>query len=683
MTKNWNKMFCTGMVGLVLTAASVATAETEEEVTLSPFVVTATRIEQGVERVPANVTVIDEDDIRNSNAKTVVDLLRSEEGVVVRDLLGNGKTSQVDLRGFGEGGPYNTLVLVDGRVVNEIDLSGVDWTQIPLGQVERVEIVRGSGGVVYGYNAAGGVINIITKMPSKRLQATTGISAGSYGRHKEEAYVNGGDENVSASLFASYEATDGYRDNNDFRAKDLGGKIVFDPLDVLSLNLSGSYHDDDYGLLSPLTDDEMAADRTAGKPPYDEAEGTDQYLKLGIDLDLGAYGTIVTDVSYRDRESEAEFVDEFSGSLYTTELDREANTWAITPRYLWNGEISEHANRLIVGADIYWAELDLETSSGVDAPPVLSDVANAERDSYGFYVSNEFSLLDNLILSVGARHQRVRYDLSREDLTGFLAPLAETITDRENAYSAGLTFLYYNKSSVFVRANRSLRFPLTDEMVETVEVAPFTYQLQLNSDLKPQTGQHYEVGVRHYFTPDILGRLTLFHAQIKDEIFLDKVNFPPFGSNVNHPETQHQGIEIGSTAELFKKLTVFGNYSYTKATFEKDPFKHNDMPAVPKHKANVGFRVHDIVTGLVFSADYNYVGSSYAISDQANQYDKLEDYDTINAKLSYEWKRLEAFVGVNNLMDHEYAEYAVIGGTGLNFHPAPERNWVGGLTVVF
>jgi iron complex outermembrane receptor protein len=683
MTEHWNKMFCAGIIGLLLMSAGVVMAETQEDITLEPVVVTATRIEQSIESVPANVTVIDQEDIRNSTAKTVVDLLRSAEGIVVRDLLGNGKTSQVDLRGFGEAGPYTTLVLVDGRRVNEIDLSGVDWTQIPLGQIERVEIVRGTGTVLYGDNATGGVINIITKVPSEELKAGGGVSAGSYGRHKEEAYVSAGHENIAASLFASYEDTDGYRDNNDFRAKDIGGRIVFDPLDALKLNLSGSYHADDYGLLTPLTEDQLAADRTAAPPPLDEAETTDQYLALGIDIDLPGSGSIVTDVSYRDRETEAEFVDEFFGSLYTTELEREANTWAVTPRYIWNGEVFNRANTLIAGVDIYWSELDLETFFGVDAPPVLSSIANAERDAYGFYFNNEFSLLEKLILSLGARRQEVRYDLSQEDLTGFLAPLDDTMTYRDNAYSTGLTFLYEGKSSVFVRANRSLRFPLTDEMVETVEIAPFTYQLQLNSDLKPQRGQHYEAGVRHYFTPDVLGRVTLFHAKIENEIFLDKINFPPFGSNVNHPETLHQGVEIGSEAELLTRLTLFGNYTYTKATFEKDPFKDNDIPAVPKHMANLGFRIHDIVAGLIFSADYNYVGSSYAISDQANQFDKLDDYYTINVKLSYAWKQLEGFFGVNNVTDQEYCEYAVIGGTGRYFHPAPERNWLAGLKVVF
>lgn len=675
MKQNWNKMFCTGLVGLALTVGGVAMAETQKDITLAPVVVTATRIEQRIERVPANVTVIDEEDIRNSNARTVVDLLRSEEGIVVRDLLGNGKTSQVDLRGFGETGPYNTLVLVDGRRVNGIDLSGVDWTQIPLGQIERVEIVRGTGSVLYGDNAAGGVINIITKMPSEKLKATAGISVGSYGRHREETYVSGGHENIAASLFASYEDTDGYRDNNDFRAKDVGGKIVFDPSESLSLNLSGSYHTDDYGLPSSLTGGEMAIDRRDTKAPYDEAESTDQYLKLGADLDLGKYGTIVTDVSYRDRESEAEFVDESLGSVSTYVIEDETSTWAVTPRYLWNGEFLNHENTLIAGVDFYWSELDVESFFGMDAPPDPIGSANAERDSYGFYFNNEFSVLENLILSIGARQERVQYDLTEEYVTA-------TVTERENAYSAGLTFLYGEKSSVFARVNRSLRFPLTDELVETVEIAPFTYQLQLNSDLKPQIGEHYEVGVRHYVTPDIQARVTLFRAEIEDEIFLNK--FPSF-SNENHPETLHQGLEIGSKAKLFKKLTVFGNYTYTKATFEKDPFKDNDIPAVPRHKANLGLRIHDLVPGLIFSADYNYVGSSYAISDQANAFEKLEKYYTIDARLSYAWKNLKAFVGVNNLTDQEYSEFAIIGGgpLGLNFYPAPERNWVGGLKVVF
>jgi iron complex outermembrane receptor protein len=144
-------------------------------------------------------------------------------------------------------------------------------------------------------------------------------------------------------------------------------------------------------------------------------------------------------------------------------------------------------------------------------------------------------------------------------------------------------------------------------------------------------------------------------------------------------------VEVGSKAQLLDKFTLYGNYTYTKGTFEQDPFKGNDIPAVPRHKANVGFRIHEIAPDLTFSADYNFIGPSYAISDQGNEFDKLEAYHTINARLSYERKSLKAFVGVNNLTDEEYSEYAIIGGSprGRNFHPAPERNWLAGLELVF
>lgn len=150
----------------------------EKEVTLDKVVVTATRDEQEIRKIPANVTVITKEKIAGSNAQAVTDVLKDEVGVVVRDLSGTGKNASVDIRGFGETGPLNTLVLVDGRRVNEIDLSGVDWTQIPLDQIERIEIVRGAGSVLFGDNAVGGVINIITKKPEKPFSAKAEVVGG-------------------------------------------------------------------------------------------------------------------------------------------------------------------------------------------------------------------------------------------------------------------------------------------------------------------------------------------------------------------------------------------------------------------------------------------------------------------------------------------------------------------------
>jgi len=666
-------------IPLIVTGICRAETVTKEEkgmATLPEVVVTATRTAQKTEKIPAGVTIITQEEIKNANAGSIPDLLSSGEGIVVRNLMGNGKNAQIDLRGFGETGSYNTLVLVDGRKVNAIDLSGVDWTQIPINQVERIEIVRGTGTVLYGDNAAGGVINIITKTPAEGFTAKGGVTFGSYGRKRLEAYAGGGHGRIAASINASFDETDGYRENNRYESKDIGGKIVFDASESLSLKLSGSSHEDEFGLPGALTEAQVKADRKSTANPQDEGDSRDSYISAGFDLAVGKNGNLVTDLSYRTRSNDAVFPD-FTSPMAT---DSNLKTWGVAPKFVFNGEIFNLKNTLVAGADLYWSEQDIDSYGGFYIPlSTQSSYSNITRDSVGLYFNNEYSLKENIIVSFGARHEKVRYDLVQVDMTGWLAPLDEKMSDSKNAYNAGLTFVYGEKSSVFVRANRSFRFPLTDELVY-IDWSTSAYKA--NTDLKPQTGKHYEAGIKHSFTDRISGNITLFRAEIENELFYNPSTF----GNENHPETLHQGIEIGCKAKPFDKLTLFGNFTYEEANFEKAPYKGNEIPAVPGYKGHLGFRVDDFtIPGLIFSAGYNYIGSSYVISDQANNFDKLDSYYTIDAKLAYKYKMLKAFIGVNNLTDRKYSEYGVMDTflTKRNFYPAPERNFFAGIQFDF
>ena len=669
------------IICIPLIFAGISWAETDKKeegnvTTLPEVLVTATRTAQKIEKIPAGVIVITQEDIKNSNAGSIPDLLSSGEGVIVRNLMGNGKNVQVDLRGFGETGPYNTLVLVDGRKVNAIDLSGVDWTQIPVDQVERIEIVRGTGTVLYGDNAAGGVINIITKTPSEGFATKGGVTFGSYGRERFEASVSGGYDRIAASINASFNNTDGYRENNRYEAKDIGGKVVIYASDSLSLNLSGSSHEDEFGLPGALTEAQTRADRKSTVNPQDEGSSRDSYVRAGFDLAVGNNGNLVTDLSYRTRSNDAVFPD--TTSPQTTNSNSE--TWGVTPRYIWNGNIFNHKNTLITGADLYWSAQDIDIYGGFLIPiTTKTSISNIEKDSVGIYFNNEYAVKENIILSLGARHEKVRYDLAQLDMTSSFPPFDEKISDSKNAYNAGLTFVYADKSSVFVRANRSFRFPLTDELVYQ-DWSTFTYRAI--TYLKPQTGKHYEAGIKHFFSNRISGNITLFRAEIENELFYN----PSTYANENHPETLHQGVEIGCKAKPFDKLTLFGNFTYEEANFEKTPYKGNEIPAVPGYKGHLGFQVDDFtIPGLIFSAGYNYVGSSYVISDQANNFDKLDSYYTIDAKLAYKYKMLKAFIGINNLTDQKYSEYGVmnLALTKRNFYPAPERNFFAGIQFDF
>jgi iron complex outermembrane receptor protein len=647
----------------------------DKEVTLEKVVVTATRDTQEIKKIPANVTVITQEKIAAANAKTITDVLENEVGVVVRNLSGTGKNAQVDIRGFGETGPLNTLVLVDGRRVNEIDLSGVDWTQIPLDQVERIEIVRGSGSVLYGDNAAGGVVNIITKRPEKPFSAGGEVVIGSYHYNKESGSVSGKWGPLSAILSADYSSTDGYRENQFLRAKNVGGKIIYDLNETVSFNFSGSFHQDDTGLPGALSKTIYESDRRSAKNPFDKAETEDGFGVFGIKANLGKLGRIETDLSYRHREG-----NDFLFS-YSFNSKRNVNTWGWTPKYMLEKPLWMLPNKLTVGLDFYRSELDIFSDSAFSTPN--QNQSEVKKRSTGAYVFDEFSILDNLILSLGYRQEWVIFNISQD------VPKSKDISrNSEPAWNSGLNLLFGKNSSAFLSYKRSFRFPVSDELIQYIlDPATFTViEVRANPALKPQSGYHYEAGIRHAFTDQIEASLTLFWIDLRNEIFYNPVTF----ANENYTKTRRQGVEVGLRTKPLPWWVVWGNYGYMKPSLRGGTFSGNDIPAVPRHKGSIGTEV-DFGRGFQLSTKANIVGARYFISDWANQVGKLDGYYTWDAKLSYTWKGLKGFgkglkgfVGVNNLTNRKYAEYGVLDFLGQpNYYPSPERNFYGGVSYTF
>ena len=634
---------------------------------LGEVVVTPTRIEEEIRKIPANVTVITEEDIASSNAQIVLDLLRTEVGVIVRDWTGSGTKSQVDLRGFGETAGSNTLVLVDGRRVNEIDISGVDWTQIPLDQVERIEVVRGSGSVLYGDDAPGGVINIITKVGKGKPSFEVGTSFGSFGLDRERASFGGSTEKSSYSLRASRQSTDGYRDNSDFETRDFGVKFNYNFNGCLLLGLSGGYHRDDYGLPGALSEDELSSDRRQTRYPEDNADCKDYYLRIEPENAFGNFGNLRTDISFRRRKVDSYFLSPVYISpwgdwrfIQKSNID----TIGLCPEYILDKAIFGHQNKFIAGIDGYRVRSTLGSFSATGTPTGRQD---ADKDSLGYYLHDSLTLSDKLILTTGYRYEKQKFDFH-----------PDKATLDEEASNVGLVYLYKDASSLFANLAKSFRFPKTDEYFVTWPTPG------LNKDLIPQTADHYELGVRHRFSSSLKANLTLFRMNIDGEIYYNPAGGPwGFGANENYDETRHQGVELSIEARI-KKLVIFGNYTYTEATFRGGDYDGNDIPAIPPNKATVGIRL-DVGKGFRIAATANYVDRRYLISDQRNQVDRLGDYITTDLKLSYRWKDLVGFMGVNNLFDKEYCEYGVTNaaGTAKNYYPSPKRNFVIGFSSKF
>jgi outer membrane cobalamin receptor len=231
----------TAAVVLALLAGSPVGSPDSTAYWLDEIVVTATRSERAVARIPVSVSAISAPEIRSSNARSFADLLEGLPGVSVQRTGDLGRTDPI-IRGLGDNGK-RLLVLVDGRP-EKMALFGCTVTHaLPLGRVERVEVVRNALSHLYGSDAMGGVVNVLTAKPAS--PAEIGMRS-TYGTHSTQIYQlsHGGQRSrFSYSLTADHRLSDGHVDNSAYRGTDLGGRFAVEPAGGVSVRLGGKWFD--------------------------------------------------------------------------------------------------------------------------------------------------------------------------------------------------------------------------------------------------------------------------------------------------------------------------------------------------------------------------------------------------------------------------------------------------------
>jgi iron complex outermembrane receptor protein len=643
----------------MMSAAWLPAWAEETTLTIDEVVVTATRTEEDIDKISSNVTVITQEDIKKSTATTVQDLLRNEEGLIVRDLYGTGTKSTVDMRGFTRG--LNTAIMLDGRKLNEIDLSGVDWNTIPLENIERIEIVRGSESVLYGDNAMAGAINIITKKGyAAKPEIVLDARAESYNGYMGLGTLTGGTDKIGYFLFLKHRQTSGYRENSDFTATDMSTQLNFKVTDYFTFNFAAGYHTDDQGLPGGLTEGEVNDDRRQSTKPDDHVDYDQRYIDTKANFALGTWGDLELGYSYNDREFDSDLF--FFSTPFNTR--RDTTTSGIKAKLTVDKKIADFQNLLVAGIDYYDSDVD-NRSSGFGST-TYSDMS---KEDTGLYIQDEFFISDKISLSLGYRYADTRFD---DTVSGFT-----TVSDEqkftEEAYRAGATFNYANGSKIFVNYAKGYRLPTTDELFDFTGII---------TDLKPEKSDTYEAGIVHAFGRMLQARVTVYTMDVRDELFFNPTGGAfGFGANENLDKTRHTGVETGVTAAVTDNISMFGNFTYTDVKFKSGPYDGNRIQLVPQYSASLGGDVR-FLKSFLLAANANWVGKKYLDNDVQNDFDKMESYIVVNAKLSYTYKGLTAYVGVNNIFNEEFSEYGVVGFSGnKNFYPAPERNFYGGLRV--
>lgn len=662
-------------------------------VTMEEVVVTATRDRQETRRVPANVTVITEEDINNAGATTVVEVLDRLESVQFRNYSGNASQAIIDMRGFGGDNPFGkTLVMLDGRRLNRTDMSSVNWMQMPVNTIEKIEVVRGAGSVLYGDAAIGGVINIVTKKGKGKPVVNLSVIGGSYGLHNERIGVSGASGKWTYALTGENNLSSGYRDRSKYSAQGGGFDVGYSANDLLNVSLGVSFNRVDYQMPGALTKEQMDQDRRQYQPAMpvyfmnanDDNDGSDKYtgVNLGLKSFWGSFGRMEINVLYGMKNLQSNMPSWYSFN-YT---DTEAVTYGMTPKYILEKNIFGFYNKVIVGADYYHEPYEKIFYSD-RRRTIRSGKADLKRESLGGYIRDEFSILNNLILSAGVRFERTSIGGNNHD---FVTPSNNFDRDKKysaEAYEAGLTWLWGEQSKVFAKYATVYRIPFLDEVASFNGYSTPTPFLET---LEQEKGASTEVGIEYYPIKNLKLGMTLFRIDMKDEI--QYVIYDPaqyLGENRNVGKTRHDGAEFSLSYLWPGYVRLFGNYTYHKATFEIGAHNKKEIPLVPRRMANAGLEVY-LPLHLTLRSEFQHVGSAFLSGDNDNSAEKLKDRTLLNIALQYkpDWDKMKltAFLGVDNVTDVKYSSFGIDYEQYAmpNFYyPMPGVTFKGGVSIEF
>jgi len=635
----------------VLAAAAWCAVAAEPPVTVGePVIVTATRFEDRYLDKPVNVTVITAEDIRSSAARTVPELLRQLPGIRTRDSSGSPNV-QVDMRGFGIFGDQNTLVLLDGVRISENEQATVNWSGIPLSAIERIEILRGSGAVLYGGGATGGTINIITKAPrSGQRSASVYGGAGTYGTSEAGIGANLAGDNAGLRFNASYLDTDNYRDNNALRQKNALADVRWTG-DRAGVSLKAGADDQNLRLPGALSEAQIAANRRQAATPQDFSDRAGGFFNLGGEWKLGA-GGIAANLGYREKNIHA--------SIIGSPIDSDTGVWSFSPRLKLPHSLGGWQHNLVAGLD--WDDWSFENRTSVFGLPRQPD---AFQRNNAVYLQNTTALGEAWSLAVGGRLHQVEYGV-----TDLANPAQSDARKRDlSAYEVAARYRVSAALAAYGKFGYSFRVPNVNDVYNLFSGAV--------SLLEPQTSHDRELGLDIRHGPGAY-RLALYHMDLNNELYFDPQAF----INRNLPPTRRYGLEAGGSWRPAGPLDFFLNYTYAVSEFRSGsfggvPIAGNEVPLVPRHAANAGAgwafapRARaDIVVG--------YVGEQVFDADETNTFGRrMPAYTVVDLKLTYENRGWLLGAGVKNLFDEKYFSYGVYDSFTPTYfaYPAPERSF--------
>jgi iron complex outermembrane recepter protein len=608
------------------------------------IVVSASRTEQASIETPASITIIDHDEIQRSAARNLLQLLQARAGIQLDSLFGDGSNSTIDMRGFGPTAGSNTLVLVDGRRLNNSsDSAAPDLNSIDLQQVERIEIVQGSAGVLYGNQAVGGLINIITRTPDKAEGSVT-LGAGSYHGHAlRAAFSNRLKSGLGYSISASRRDSDNYRDNNDSERKDFNLRLDYKH-DNGQVFIEQQLVDDRLQLPGALLPEEMQNDRRASADAYrgDYSNNRSRVTRLSVKQALTTDWSFEGEASFRKNKRDFQS----SGRTYAgSHTSQDRTVKGLNPRLIGNFSLPSGEATLTAGADLERTDYALVSSF---APQLLEQSINA------LYLQANLPVAPLISTTLGWRKARIDNRIDSGSGT-------DRLDDTLNARSIGLDFKPDADLRLFLRFDENYRFATVEEHTNVVYGQPV--------GIKNQTGLSQEAGIE-WQTGPLNAKAVIYRLDLENEIAYDASQY----ANINLDKTRRKGVMLESNWQVTEQIRLGASFTYTDPVVTAGPYDGKRIPLVSSRQARFDIDWSPAPQWQLFG-EWTLRSDRVFGSDFTNEFEHLPGYGLLDAGAHYRTGPWHYSLRVDNLLGKAYAGSGSIGYPALmGYYPAPERS---------
>lgn len=636
------------MLAAILAVGTTAMAEEKiASQKLNETVISTENFETTVLDTAKNITIVTQEEIQAKGANTVAEALRGVPGLIITSM--DGGEPAFDLRGYGATASQNTLVLIDGVPLNNIQGSGYYTNQIPVNMIDKIEVIPSGGAVMYGDGAAGGVINIITKSPQdKKNYGSVGLEIGSWGTTKGS--LNYGTKVTDRLLmdiaYTNYKS-EGYRSKNKDEQyskydKDdkkesiwLRGKYLLDNGSIEASYRHNKLEDYYTGALNKkqFEKDPSMAGTYNGICDSTEDSYTLKYnQKINEKFDFLVYG------GYEQLEF-------YGDSTWTTKYL--ASQYFIKPQIKYNYGDNSY---IILGGDY---------KDGKSEDKLNTSAKDKTRESYAGYILNKTTVGD-WQFTQGYRREKIKYDSG------------DIIFDKKNennanSYELGVNYLYSDTGSLYLSYVNGYRSPSLQDMGVSYKA--------WGGDFKIQETETYELGIKDIYKNTYISS-SIFFMTTKNEIFYDDV------AKVNKNfdgKVERKGAQLALN-HYFDKLTLREGVSFIESEIKDGVNKNNEFPGVPKWTVNLG-ATYNFTEKLIGNIDMYYQSNAYGGDDFKNQGGKNNEYTTVDTNLTYKFNDgLEIYGGIKNLFDEEYCnsftQYDM-------YNPADGRSYYAGFRYNF